>query len=119
MGTVRGGRLEHGTNRFAAESTSPEVSVSLEEEHLAEAVLAQKDRTLVADAGNSILSVDRDGTVPLFAVFPNITDGLCAGLPNDEGTTGCDFVPTSLAEGPDGAIYVGALGPRRPGRVAW
>jgi hypothetical protein len=80
------------------------------------ATLALPGRTLVADAaGNDILSVDDGGNISVFAVFPNITDGACAGQPNDAGTTGCDFVPTSLAQGPDGAIYVGALAGETPG----
>jgi sugar lactone lactonase YvrE len=80
------------------------------------AVLALRKRVLVADAaGNSILSVDRKGNVSLFAVLPNITNGLCAGVPNDAGTTGCDAVPTSLALGPNGHIYVGGLGAETPG----
>jgi hypothetical protein len=79
-------------------------------------VLALRDKTLVADAaGNSIVQVDRDGNVSLFAVLPNVTDGLCEGVPNEGGTTGCDFVPTSLTLGPDGAVYVGGLGAETPG----
>jgi len=79
-------------------------------------VLALRGRTLVADAaGNTVVSVTEGGTISTFAVLPNITDGLCAGVPNDNGMTGCDFVPTSLAEGPDGAIYVGGLGAETPG----
>ena len=79
-------------------------------------VLALDGRTLVSDAaGNDVLSVSDDGTISTFAVLPNITDGECAGQPNDAGTTGCDFVPTSLAEGPDGSIYVGGLGAETPG----
>ena len=73
-------------------------------------------RALVADAaGNSILSVSNTGAVSLFATLPNITTGPCTGQPNDNGTTGCDFVPTSPAQSPDGAIYVGALGSLVPG----
>ncbi len=80
------------------------------------AVLALRGRTLVADAaGNSIVSVSDSGEISTFAVLPNITTGLCADVPNDAGTTGCDFVPTSLALGPDGAIYVGGLGAETPG----
>ena len=80
------------------------------------AVLVLADRTLVADAaGNSILSVDRAGNVSVFAVLPNIQTGKCAGRPNDNGTTGCDFVPTSLARGPLGSVYVGGLGSETPG----
>lgn len=79
------------------------------------AVLAMRDRVLVADAaGNDILQV-RDGRLSLFAVLPNLTDGPCAGLPNDAGTTGCDAVPTSLAAGPDGSVYVGLLAGLTPG----
>ena len=79
-------------------------------------VLALRGRTLVADAaGNSIVSVNDSGQISTFAVLPNITTGLCADVPNDAGTTGCDFVPTSLALGPDGAIYVGGLGAETPG----
>jgi hypothetical protein len=79
-------------------------------------VLALYKRTLVSDAaGNDILSIDPNGNVSLFHVFPNITTGACAGQPNDAGTTGCDFVPTSLALGPNGNIYVGALAGETPG----
>jgi hypothetical protein len=80
------------------------------------AVLVLSDRTLVADAAaNDILSVDKNGNVSVFAVLPNITSGRCAGQPNDNGTTGCDFVPTSLARGPFNQIYVGGLGGETPG----
>jgi hypothetical protein len=81
------------------------------------AVLALRGRTLVADAaGNDILSVDAKGRVSLFAVFPNVTTGACAGQPNDAGTTGCDAVPTSLAiGGPHGHLFVGTLAGLTPG----
>ncbi len=79
-------------------------------------VLALPGRTLVADAAaNTIVSVADNGVISTFAVMPNITDGLCTDVPNDNGTTGCDFVPTSLTQGPDGAIYVGGLGAETPG----
>src|SRR5262249_4236590 len=62
------------------------------------AVLALANRRLVADAaGNDILSVDHAGNVKVFSLLPNITFGPCANQPNDNGTTGCDAVPTSLA----------------------
>lgn len=52
----------------------------------------------VADAaGNDILEVAPDGSVSLLAVLPN-------------NNVGAQAVPTSLAKGPDGAIYVGELG---------
>jgi sugar lactone lactonase YvrE len=60
------------------------------------AVLALADRRIVADAGaNAILSVDAAGTVSLLAVIPK------------KGKQ--QAVPTSLALGPDGAVYVGEL----------
>jgi sugar lactone lactonase YvrE len=59
-------------------------------------VLALADRRIVADAGaNAILSVDAAGTVSLLAVIPK----------NGKNQP----VPTSLALGPDGAVYVGEL----------
>ncbi|MFL6136432.1 MAG: ScyD/ScyE family protein [Frankiaceae bacterium] len=81
------------------------------------AVLVLPHRILVADAaGNDILSVDpRTGRISTFAVLPNINEGACKGAPNDAGTVGCDAVPTSLAVGPHGAIYVGGLGGEAPG----
>jgi hypothetical protein len=79
-------------------------------------VLALYKHTLVTDAaGNDVLSLDAKGNVSVFAVLPNITDGACAGQPNDNGTTGCDAVPTSLAKGPNGTIFVGGLGGEAPG----
>jgi hypothetical protein len=73
-------------------------------------VLQLSNRVLVADAaGNDILSVAPTGKVSLLAVLPNVQDGPCAGRPNDNGTTGCDAVPTSLAVGPNGDLYVGQL----------
>lgn len=78
-------------------------------------MLALPDRVLIADAaGNDILSW-RDGRLSVFAVLPNIQDGACAGRPNDNGTTGCDPVPTSLALGRDGSILVGGNGSLSPG----
>jgi glucose/arabinose dehydrogenase len=60
------------------------------------AVLALADRRIVADAGaNAILSVDASGSVSLLAVIPK----------NGKNQP----VPTSLALGPDGAVYVGEL----------
>lgn len=72
------------------------------------AVLALADRRIVADAGaNAILSVDASGTVSLLAVIPK----------NGKNQP----VPTSLALGPDGAVYVGelALGAGRNKARVW
>ena len=60
------------------------------------AVLALPGRVLVADAGaNAILSVAPDGAISPLAVLPK----------NGKAQA----VPTSLALGPDGAVYVGEL----------
>jgi hypothetical protein len=59
-------------------------------------VLALPGRRIVADAGaNAILSVDDNNVVTLLAVIPK----------NGKSQA----VPTSLALGPDGAVYVGEL----------
>jgi sugar lactone lactonase YvrE len=60
------------------------------------AVLALPDRVIVADAGaNTILSVAPDGNVSVLAVLAS----------NGKAQP----VPTSLALGPDGAVYAGEL----------
>ncbi|WP_369135243.1 ScyD/ScyE family protein [Modestobacter sp. I12A-02662] len=84
------------------------------------AVLAQGDRVLVADAGaNAVLSVDPDsGEVSTFFVPPVVGPAdvpVCGERMNNPGTVGCDPVPTGLAEGPDGEIYVSTLGSEAPG----
>ena len=53
-------------------------------------------REIVADAGaNALLNVDANGSVSLLAVIPKVGKS--------------QAVPTSLALGPDGAVYVGEL----------
>jgi hypothetical protein len=85
------------------------------------AVLAQHRRVLVADAGaNAVWSVDPwSGDVRPFFVPPVVTGEevpACGELPNnDPGTFGCDAVPTGIAEGPHGLIYVSTLGAEVPG----
>jgi sugar lactone lactonase YvrE len=60
------------------------------------AVLALPDRTIVADAGgNAVYSVAADGALSLLAVIPK----------NGKNQP----VPSSLALGPDGNVYVGEL----------
>lgn len=83
------------------------------------AVLALPGRTLVADAGgNDILVVSHGGKVRLLTVLPVIRTGQCAtatnnGVPNG----GCDSVPTGIAIGPDGYLYVSGLGGEVVGRI--
>jgi hypothetical protein len=84
------------------------------------AVLAQRDRVLVADAGaNTVLSVDpHSGEVSTFFVPPVVTPdevAACGEFPNNPGTVGCDPVPTGIAEGPHGLLYVSTLGAEVPG----
>ena len=82
------------------------------------AVLAQGRRVLVADAGaNAVLSVDRrSGEVSTFFVPPVVTDVPgCEAAENNPGTVGCDPVPTGIAEGPRGQVYVSTLGAEVPG----
>ncbi|HEX2235517.1 MAG TPA: ScyD/ScyE family protein [Actinomycetota bacterium] len=68
------------------------------------AVLKKGGRALVVDAaGNSVLKVDGDGDISTVAVFPNRTVTF-----NGEQVP-MQAVPTSIVEGPDGALYVGQL----------
>jgi hypothetical protein len=66
---------------------------------------------LVADAAaNTLLQVDRDGTVHTVAVFPTAPNPLFAPPPGMSiGGPTVQAVPTSIAIGPDGAWYVGEL----------
>jgi hypothetical protein len=59
-------------------------------------VLAVPGHVYVADAGaNTLDEVAPDGTVTVLAYFPN--------------TTLRDAIPTCIAKGPDGALYIGTL----------
>ncbi len=70
--------------------------------------LAQGRKRLVADAGgNSLIEVSNDGQMRTLAVFP---DRMVPYPPMFGGGMGpMQAVPTSVTEGPDGAIYVGEL----------
>ena len=72
---------------------------------------------LVADAGaNAVLKVNRRGDVSTFFVPPVVNTGACEGRPNNSPAfTGCDPVPTGLAYGPGGLLYVSALTGEAPG----
>lgn len=68
------------------------------------AVLAEPGGRIVVDAGgNSLLRVAADGTVETLAVFPPMPNPTGFGPPIIES------VPTTVARGPDGALYVGEL----------
>ncbi|HVE64855.1 MAG TPA: ScyD/ScyE family protein [Mycobacteriales bacterium] len=83
------------------------------------AVLALPGRTLVADAaGNALIEVRPNGRMRTLTVFPVSYAGECAtatnnGVPNG----GCDPVPTDIALGPDGFLYVSGLGAEVEGFV--
>ena len=70
--------------------------------------MAQGRKRLVADAGgNSLLEVNNDGQIRTLAAFP---DRMVEYPPMFGGGMGpMQAVPTSVTEGPDGAIYVGEL----------
>ena len=83
-------------------------------------VFVQDRRILVADAGaNDVLAIDRrTGAISTFFVPPVVTpaeDPACNQPENAPGTVGCDPVPTSIAQGPDGLLYVSTLGALAPG----
>lgn len=66
--------------------------------------LASIGRTLyIADAANNTVLRWRDGKLSTLHAFPH-----------RHGTTGLDSVPTSIAVGPDGMLYVGTLGSLAP-----
>lgn len=67
-------------------------------------VLAEPGGLLVADAGgNSLLSVAPNGRVETLAVFP------AQANPTPVGPPVVEAVPTAVARGADGALYVGQL----------
>ncbi len=72
---------------------------------------------LVADAGgNDVLKVDRHGTVRPFFVPKTIMSGMCATAQNNTPSgVGCDPVPTGLAYGRHGLLYISALASEMPG----
>jgi hypothetical protein len=81
------------------------------------AVLALPDhRVLVADAaGNDVIAISPSGRLSTFFAPRNITTGACAGAPNNDAAhPGCDPVPTGLALGANGDIYVSGLGAEAP-----
>lgn len=66
------------------------------------AVLATGGRVYVADAGANTLDLVRpDGSIQILAYFPNPLA--------PDGTPVKDATPTCIAQGPDGALYVGTL----------
>lgn len=109
---------------------NPDGQVQFDENHVPLDALSNPfnialDRTgigafIVADAGgNAVLRVSKDGDVSTLFVPPVVRSGECATRPNN--TTdgfGCDPVPTGLAYGVDGLLYVSTLGAEAPGAGA-
>ena len=75
-------------------------------------VLAVRGGALVADAaGNDVLFVSDSGKVRTLTVLPVSRSGDCADVENNGvAGGGCDPVPTDLAMGADGFLYVSGLG---------
>ena len=75
-------------------------------------VLAYRGGWVVVDAGaNDLLYVSASGRISMLARFPAVAETLPAGVfgnPNPI-TVKAQAVPTSVAIGPDGALYVGLL----------
>ncbi len=76
-----------------------------------------KGKFLVADGGgNVVLRVGRHGKVSTLFVPRVVRTGECAERPNNTvDGFGCDPVPTGLAYGPRGRLYVSTLGGEAPG----
>jgi DNA-binding beta-propeller fold protein YncE len=75
-------------------------------------VVAYRGGWVVADAGaNDLLYVSATGRVSLLARFPAVAEQLPAGVIGNPApiTIEAQPVPTSVAIGPDGALYVGLL----------
>lgn len=66
---------------------------------------------LAADAGgNDVLAVSKKGRTSTFFVPPNVTTGKCATQDqNSAAGPSCDSVPTGLAYGPGGLLYISSL----------
>ncbi len=77
----------------------------------------RKGAFIVADAGgNAVLRVSKHGRVSTLFVPPVVRTGECAERPNNTvDGFGCDPVPTGLAYGPGGKLYISTLGGEAPG----
>jgi hypothetical protein len=75
-------------------------------------VVAYRGGWVVADAGaNDLLYVSATGRISMLARFPAVAEQVPAGVFGNPApiTVEAQAVPTSVAVGPDGALYVGLL----------
>lgn len=85
-------------------------------------VLAYQGGIIVVDAAaNALIRIDAAGRATVLTAFPLVTTGDCATNPqllaDDTTVYGCDPVPTGIALGPDGYLYVSGLGAFAAGQV--
>lgn len=94
------------------EGTNPETGEPGPPDSNPHSVLAQADRTLVADAGgNTVLEVSPTGEVSLLAALQTTREAEAPPFIGAPPGTMIPYesVPTSLAEGPDGSVLLGEL----------
>jgi hypothetical protein len=75
-------------------------------------VMTYRGGWVVADAGaNAVFDVSASGRVSLLARFPTVAEHVPASVLGNPApiTVQAQAVPTSVAVGPDGAVYVGLL----------
>lgn len=65
---------------------------------------------MAAAGGNDVLAVSKSGKLSPFFVPSPVTTGVCATAENNTPAgPSCDTVPTGLAYGPDGNLYISGL----------
>jgi hypothetical protein len=74
---------------------------------------------MAAAGGNDVLAVSKKGDLSTFFVPPVVTTGDCAQNEDQNSDAGpsCDPVPTGLAYGPDGNLYISGLSALAPGEA--
>lgn len=125
LARVRGGKLVTVADTLAHELKSNPDGQTAQTGKQADAlsnpyaVLALAGRQFVADAGaNDVLEVTAEGRIRTVVALPNINVGKCQGAPNNDAQhPGCDAVPTGVALGRDGQLYISGLGAGVAGRI--